>query len=260
VVVLEPDRGRFTTVAGDLERQGFLAVRAPDSDEARRMLRELRPAVVAVDIYPERLEAWTTLRALEHDLSRAGTPLVLFAFTAGSERGVAASFERLLHAPPSGGELVNALQSAPARFDPAAAARRRASPGRRSVWMASGPRNAPPELDAELAAAGFPCQRPASPGRALAQAAGGEFAAVVVDLADRTAGGFELAVEMQAGRASASAWIALAPAELTSSERKRIIEFVESAAGSAGAAVAAAALRVTRSATDLLDATGTSPT
>ena len=246
VVVLEPDRGRFTTVAGELESQGFLAVRAPDSDEGRRMLRELRPAVVAVDIYPERLDAWTTLLALEHDLSRAGTPLVLFAFRAGSERGVAASFERLLHAPPSAGELASALQLAAARTEPAAVGRRRASAERRSVWLASGPRNAPLELDSELAAAGFLCQRPATPGRALAQAAGGEFAAIVVDLADRTAGGFELAVEMQAGRASEAGWIALAPAELTSSERKRLIEYVESAAGSAGAAVAAAALRVTR--------------
>lgn len=259
VVVLEPDRGRFTTLAGDLERQGFLAVRAPDSDEARRMLRELRPAVVAVDIYPERLDAWTTLLALEHDLSRAGTPLVLFAFTAGSERGVAASFERLLHAPPAAGELVSALQTATARLEGLVAGRHRALPGRRAVWMASGPRNAPAELDAELAAAGFPCQRPASPGRAQAQAAGGEFAAILVDLADRSAGGFEMAVEMQAGRAFASAWIALAPGELTSSERKRIIEFVESAAGSAGAAVAASALRVTRGASDPRGATEASP-
>ncbi len=250
VVVLEPDRGRFTMAAGDLERHGFLAVRAPDSDEARRMLRELRPAVVAVDIYPERLEAWTTLLALESDLSRAAIPLVLFAFATGSERGVAASFERLLHAPASAGELVSALQSAPARSGPDASGRRRAGPERRTVWLAAGPRHAPPELDSELASAGFPCQRPATPGRALAQAAGGEFAAIVVDLADRTAGGLEMAVEMQAGRASDAAWIALAPAELTSSERKRLIEYVEGAAGSAGSAISAAALRVTRRAAE----------
>jgi len=245
VVVLEPDRGRFTAVAGNLERQGFLAVRAPDSEEGRRMLRELRPAVVAVDIDPGRLEAWTMLLALEHDLARTGTPLVLFAFAAGSERGVAASFERMLHAPASGGELVAALQRVAAETLRLPAARSR-TPGRRAVWLAAGPRNAPPELEPELGTAGFPSQRPVTQSRGQAQAAGGEFSAIVVDLSDRAAGGFEMAVELQVGRASDCAWIALAPAELTSSERKRLVEYVEGAAASGGAAVAAAALRVTR--------------
>ncbi|MEO8197199.1 MAG: two-component regulator propeller domain-containing protein [Thermoanaerobaculia bacterium] len=248
VVVLEPDRGRFTMVAGDLERQGFLAVRAPDSEEGRRMVRELRPAVVAVDIFPARLEAWANLLALEPDLSRAGTPLVLFAFASGSERGVAASFERILLAPASGGELVAALRLAtPAsRLPPPSGPI--AAPGRRQVWLASAERNAPPELDGELAEAGFAPHRPPTRSRAQAQAAGGGFDAIAVDLADRHAGGFELAVELQAGRATGMTWIALAPGELTSSERKRLVEYVDGAAGSAGAAVAAAAIRVTKGA------------
>ncbi|MEO7793253.1 MAG: ATP-binding protein, partial [Thermoanaerobaculia bacterium] len=242
VVVLEPDRGRFTSVAADLERQGFLAVRAPDSEECRRMVRELRPAVVAVDVFPARLEAWATLLALEPDLTRAGTPLVLFAFAAGSGRGVAASFERMLRAPASGGELIAALRLGAGSRAPAA---RRGAAGSRPVWIAAGERNAPPELDGELAHAGFPPERPAMQSRGQAQAAGGELGAVLVDLADRTAGGFELAVELQAGRDAGMAWIALVPDELTSSERKRLVDYVESATGSAGAAVAAAAIRVT---------------
>nr|MBP9823239.1 hypothetical protein [Thermoanaerobaculia bacterium] len=152
-----------------------------------------------------------------------------------------------------------ALQSAPARSGPDASGRRRAGPQRRTVWLAAGQRQAPPELDSELAGAGFPCQRPTTPGRALAQAAGGEFAAIVVDLGDRTAGGLEMAVEMQAGRASDAVWIALAPAELTSSERKRLIEYVEGAAGSAGSAISAAALRVTRGAAEPSGETPTRP-
>ena len=125
-------------------------------------------------------------------------------------------------------------------------AARSLTPGRRAVWLAAGPRNAPPELDPELGTAGFTAQRPVTQSRAQAQAAGGEFSAIVVDLSDRATGGFEMAVELQGGRASDCAWIALAPAELTSSERKRLVEYVEGAAASGGAAVAAAALRVTR--------------
>lgn len=248
VVVLEPDRGRFTALAGDLDRQGFLAVRAPDSEEARRMVRELRPAVVAVDIFPARLEAWASLLTLEPDLSRAGTPLVLFAFASGSERGVAAGFERMLNAPASGGELVAALRRTTTQGRQPSASGSGATPGLRPVWLATGERNAPLDLDPELLAAGFTPQRPATQSRAQAQAAGGGFGAIVVDLADRHAGGFELAVELQAGRTSEVPWIALVPDELTSSERKQLVEYVEGAAGSAGAAVAAAALRVTQGA------------
>lgn len=43
VVVVEPDRRRFAALAEELEREGFLAVRAADSVEADRMLREIRP-------------------------------------------------------------------------------------------------------------------------------------------------------------------------------------------------------------------------
>jgi DNA-binding response OmpR family regulator len=246
--VLEPDRGRFAAIAGDLERQGFLAVRAPDGEECRRMLRELRPAVVAVDISPERPEAWTTLLTLEHDLSRAGTPLLLFAFASGSERGVAAGFDRMLHAPAAACELVDALQLTTLGGASAAGSQTRRSTVRRPVWVAAGVRNAPPELDPELANAGFLLQRPTPPSRARAQAASGEFVAAVIDLADRHCGGFEVAVELQAGRFSEMSWIALAPSELTSSERKRLIDYVEGAASSAGAAVAAAAVRVTHAA------------
>ncbi len=248
VIVLEPDRGRFTSLAGELERQGFLAVRAPDSEEGRRMLRELRPAVVAVDIHPARLDAWTTLLALERDLFRSGTPLVLFAFAAGNERGVAASFERSLHAPASGNELIAALSMAGVAANAPAAEGGPAPATGPPVWLACGARNAPPELDRELFEAGFLPRRTTVEGSALALAAGGELGAIVLDLADRHAGGFEIAVEAQTGRASTAVWIALIPEELTSSERRRLVEHVESATGSAGAAVAAAAIRVTRGA------------
>lgn len=210
------------------------------------MVRELRPALVAVDIHPGRLEAWANLVALEADLSRGGTPLVLFAAAAGSGRGVAASFERLLHAPVSGDELVRALELSTPETPRSGPRSRPAFSARGACWLAAGERNAPPELDVTLRAAGFDVQRPTSQNRGQAQAAGGDYAAVAVDLADRVFGGFELAVELQAGRSSELAWIALVPGELTSSERKRLIEYVEGAVGSVGAAVAAAAIRVTR--------------
>jgi hypothetical protein len=152
----------------------------------------------------------------------------------------------MLHTPVSGDELVRALQLSAPETSRSSARSRPGFAARGACWLAAGERNAPPELDATLRTAGFDVHRPTSQNRAQAQAAGGEYAAVAVDLADRTFGGFELAVELQAGRSSELAWIALVPGELTSSERKRLVEYVEGAVGSVGAAVAAAAIRVTR--------------
>ena len=198
---------------------------------------------------PARLEAWTTLLALEHDLSRAGTPLVLFAFAAGSERGVAASFERLLHAPASGGELVSALEIATAGIGTGGGRKAAREPGRRAVWLACRPAQRPARArSGARRRPASPAQRPASPSRALAQAAGGEFGAIVVDLADRPPAASSWPSSCRPGEPPTSAWIALAPAELTSSERKRLVEFVESAAGSGRSGGRSGGLRVTRGA------------
>ncbi len=120
----------------------------------------------------------------------------------------------MLVAPASASELTSALRSA-------AALRRRISSldlvpggspgGSQAVWMALAPARVPPEAAAAASSAGMALHQPASLGRAQAEAAGGEFGLIVVDLADRQSGGLELAVELQAGLSPETAWVAWMP-------------------------------------------------
>jgi signal transduction histidine kinase/DNA-binding response OmpR family regulator/streptogramin lyase len=238
VLVVEPDRGRFTALASHLDRRGFLAVRAPDAEEGVRMLRELRPAVVAIDIDPARIEAWSLLPALDRERARGGVPWVLFAFASGSERGVAAGFERCFAGPASASEVVLAIAHGVAPGRP-----RRESA---EVWIAAGLATAPSELESSLAAAGFHALRQPARSRGLAAAAAGGLAAAVIDLGDAESGGLEIAIAGQASTAGRIVWVGLAPALLPSSERRRLFDLAEDATGPAGAAVAAAVERLLR--------------
>lgn len=101
VLVIEPDRTRFGDLAEALEPADFLAVRAPDVEEARRMLPELRPIALAFAFDPSRAEAWGELARLERDLERGHLPLALVARAGAGSRGWALLFDRVL---PAGSE------------------------------------------------------------------------------------------------------------------------------------------------------------
>lgn len=243
VVVLEPDRGRFTALAADLDREGLLAVRAPDLEEAKRMLRELRPALVALDLDPERSEGWRNLVAIEPELARGNLPLLLYAFAPGSTRGVAVGFDRCLPLPPPPGAVAEALR---AKLGDGARG------GHAKICLAAGKDSELEALAEEIGSTGAGCERPPSRARAQAELASGRYAAVLLDIADGAAGGLDLACGGQAEGMPPARWIALARRELAATERQRLLEIVAGARTACGAAVVSATRR-------LLPASGASP-
>ena len=202
------------------------------------MLRELRPAVVAIDVDPSRIEAWSMLSVLDRERARSSAPWVLFAFASGSERGIAAGFDRCFAGPASASELVLAIATG------VDTERARRAPG--NVWIAAGPATATVELESSLEAAGFRPERQPPRSRGLAQAAAGEFVAAVVDLGDSGSGGLALALTGQSSAGRRMIWIGVAPPTLPSSERRRLFDLAEDAAGPTSEAVAAAVERLLR--------------
>jgi signal transduction histidine kinase/ligand-binding sensor domain-containing protein/ActR/RegA family two-component response regulator len=238
VLVVEPDRGRFTALATHLDRRGLLAVRAPDAEEGVRMLRELRPAVLAVDLDPARVESWTTLAAMDRERTRGAFPWVLFAFASGTERGIAVGFHRFFAGSASAPEILHAVshfrRNGRDRQEPA------------EVWIAAGERAVPPGIEPALDAAGFRVLHQPPRSRVLAGAATFGFSAAVVDLGDGDAGGLELVLSAQASSRHPIVWIGLAPEALPSGERRRLLELAEDAGQSAGEAIASAVETVLR--------------
>ncbi len=233
VLLLEPDRAGFADLARDLELGGFLAVRAPDVEEARRMVPELRPVVVAIDFDPARLEGWRDAAGLERELVRAGAPLVLLARSRGGRQGWALGFDRLLPAEATPEELVDAVPAGTAEVaGPSALA---------GVLMIGGSAaRAAPRLRS-FSAAGFEPSFAADTAAVRAALGRGGLAAILVDAEEPLPGGLALLRRAQAeGLGGGAVWLLVAPATLGAPARRLYAEEVESAPEPAAAALATA--------------------
>ncbi len=232
VLIVDPDRAGFGDLARDLELGGFLAVRAPDVEEARRMVPELRPVAVALDFDPARPEGWRAVASLERELLRAGAPLVVVARGPGGRQGWALGFDRVLPASAGVEDLVEAVAGLDAP-EPAAAERG-------CVLLIGGAAAAAARRSA-LAGAGFEATAAADALAVRSAFARDRPCAVVVDAAEPLAGGFALLRSIQAeGHGGAVVWVLIAPDELSAPARRLYTAEVEAAPEPAGAALATA--------------------
>ena len=107
LLIVEPERQRFSGLALSLEREQLLAVRAATVEEAERMLGELRPLALSVRFEPAAPADWERVQAVAALSARAGVPLSLLA--ADEEgRGFALSLDAVLAA----GDLEAAARAA----------------------------------------------------------------------------------------------------------------------------------------------------
>jgi CheY-like chemotaxis protein len=90
------------------ERAGFAAVAARGGQEGLRLVRELRPAAVTLDIMMPDLDGWTVLAAIKGDPALASTPVVLMSIIEEKNRGYALGAAEYLVKPVDRGKLVSA--------------------------------------------------------------------------------------------------------------------------------------------------------
>ena len=96
-------------VARHLERAGFAVVAARGGQEGLRLVRELRPAAVTLDIMMPDLDGWTVLAAIKGDPALAGIPVVLMSIVEQKNRGYALGAADYLVKPVDRTKLVETL-------------------------------------------------------------------------------------------------------------------------------------------------------
>jgi CheY-like chemotaxis protein len=96
-------------VVRHLERAGFAAVAAHGGQEGLRLVRELRPAAVTLDIMMPDLDGWTVLAAIKGDPALASTPVVLVSIVDQKNRGYALGASDYLVKPVDRAKLVETL-------------------------------------------------------------------------------------------------------------------------------------------------------
>ena len=109
ILVVDDDATVRELVERHLERAGFAVVTARSGQEGLRLVRELRPAAVTLDIMMPDLDGWTVLAAIKGDPELAGTPVVLMSIVDQKNRGYALGAADYLVKPVDRAKLVETL-------------------------------------------------------------------------------------------------------------------------------------------------------
>ncbi len=109
ILVVDDDATVRELVVRHLERAGFAAVAARGGQEGLRLVRELRPAAVTLDIMMPDIDGWTVLAAIKGDPELAGIPVVLMSIVDQKNRGYALGAADYLVKPVDRGTLVETL-------------------------------------------------------------------------------------------------------------------------------------------------------
>jgi CheY-like chemotaxis protein len=109
--VVDDDATVRELVVRHLERAGFAAVAARGGKEGLRLVRDLRPAAVTLDIMMPDLDGWTVLAAIKGDPELASIPVVLMSIVDQKNRGYALGAADYLVKPVDRSKLVETLRS-----------------------------------------------------------------------------------------------------------------------------------------------------
>jgi len=109
ILVVDDDATARDLVVRHLERAGFAAVAARGGQEGLRLVRELRPAAVTLDIMMPDLDGWTVLAAIKGDPALASIPVVLMSIVDQKNRGYALGAADYLVKPVDRAKLVETL-------------------------------------------------------------------------------------------------------------------------------------------------------
>ena len=111
ILIVDDDTTVRELVLRHLERAGFAAVAARGGQEGLRLVRELRPAAVTLDIMMPDLDGWTVLAAIKGDPELAGIPVVLMSIVDQKNRGYALGAADYLVKPVDRAKLVETLRN-----------------------------------------------------------------------------------------------------------------------------------------------------
>jgi CheY-like chemotaxis protein len=111
ILVVDDDATVRELVERHLKRSGFAVVTARGGQEGLRLVRELRPAAVTLDIMMPDLDGWTVLAAIKGDPTLASIPVVLMSIVDQKNRGYALGAADYLVKPIDRTKLLETLAS-----------------------------------------------------------------------------------------------------------------------------------------------------
>jgi CheY-like chemotaxis protein/anti-sigma regulatory factor (Ser/Thr protein kinase) len=111
VLVVEDDERTRELLKFSLTRGGYRVELARDGDEALARARELRPAIITLDILLPRRDGWDVLRALKEDPATRDIPVVVVSIVDEQQRGYSLGAADYILKPFSRDDLLQRLAS-----------------------------------------------------------------------------------------------------------------------------------------------------
>jgi PAS domain S-box-containing protein len=110
IVVADDDPTGREVVARFLEREGFSVALADGGREALRLVREMHPAAVTLDVIMPDLDGWTVLAAIKGDPTLADIPVILVTIVDEKNRGYLLGAAEYLVKPVDREKLIQVLR------------------------------------------------------------------------------------------------------------------------------------------------------
>jgi GAF domain-containing protein/CheY-like chemotaxis protein len=111
ILVVDDDATARELVERHLQRAGFAVATARGGQEGLRLIRELRPTAVTLDIVMPDLDGWTVLAAMKGDPALASIPVVLMSIVDQKNRGYSLGAADYLVKPVDRAKLVETVVS-----------------------------------------------------------------------------------------------------------------------------------------------------
>ena len=109
VLLIDDEPAACEMVARMLAREGLRAVSAHDGESGLRLARELRPALVLLDVLMPSLDGWGVLSRLKADPELASIPVIMVSVAGDQAMGVALGASACLPKPVDRQQLASAL-------------------------------------------------------------------------------------------------------------------------------------------------------
>jgi PAS domain S-box-containing protein len=111
VLVVDDDGDARVLLGGMLDEAGYRAVSAATGVEALRLARELRPAIIFLDLLLPRISGYDVLRILQSDEALRGTPVVIVSAVGTESRNALAGAAAILDKPVDRAALLAVLRT-----------------------------------------------------------------------------------------------------------------------------------------------------
>jgi signal transduction histidine kinase/CheY-like chemotaxis protein len=213
VLVVEDDPSAYEAVSAQLAKERMIAVRARFGEEAIRLARETRPAVITLDIILPDMDGWEVLKRLKEDPLTRSIPVVIVSLLDNRELGLALGAEDYFMKPIEGQAFIQRLKELvpPGNVEES------------TLLLIDDDARLHEMLDALLLPQGYLLDHAMTGVEGLRMASAKGYAIVILDLLMEEMDGFQVAQELKAAERTRDLPILVLTAkELTQEDRKRL--------------------------------------